>query len=506
MSLRARLLLAVGVVALLALFAADLATYTQLRSFLYNRVDQDLAQSAPHYEQQAGEGDDDNDGPPANPQPGGGPQGGGPEYRLTLFGEVVTPTGHAVGAVISTAYYNGKNYTPTIAANITGFSTGPNGDQIAYFTTSSTTSGEPEFRVLAEKLKSGDILIIAEPSDDVTATLNALELVEIIVSSAALVAAILLGWWLVRRGLRPLMAMERTAESIAEGELDERVPGANESTEVGRLANTLNVMLSRIQQAFAQRDATEADLRATEERLRRFVADASHELRTPIAAVSAYAELFERGASSRPEDLSRVLQGIRAETGRMGRLVEDLLLLARFDEGIPLSLGSVELVSLAADAVKTAAAVGPQWPVKLVASNPVEVTGDGLRLRQIVDNFLSNVRAHTPPGTTTTVSVGTDGDMAVIKVEDTGPGFTEEQAAKVFERFYRTDSSRSRSHGGAGLGLSIAASIALAHGGTIEATPARGGGAVFSVRIPIAGPETRDNGNTPSRVGSELLR
>jgi two-component system OmpR family sensor kinase len=359
--------------------------------------------------------------------------------------------------------------------------------------------------VLAEKLKSGDILVIAEPSDDVTATLNALELVEIIVSSVALAAAIMLGWWLVRRGLRPLMAMERTAESIAEGELDERVPGANKSTEVGRLANTLNVMLSRIQQAFAQRDATEADLRATEERLRRFVADASHELRTPIAAVSAYAELFERGASSRPEDLSRVLQGIRAETGRMGRLVEDLLLLARFDEGIPLSIGSVELVSLVADAVKTAAAVGPQWPVKLVASSPVEVIGDGLRLRQIMDNFLSNVRAHTPPGTTTTVSVGTDADMAVIEVEDTGPGFTEEQAAKVFERFYRTDSSRSRSQGGAGLGLSIAASIALAHGGTIEAAPARGGGAVFSVHIPIAGPDTRDNPNTPSSVGSELL-
>ena len=505
MSLRARLLLAVGVVALLALFAADLVTYTQLRSFLFNRVDQDLAQSAPHYEQQAGDDDNDDGGPPGNPQPGEGPLGGGPEYRLTLFGEVITPAGHTVGGVISTAYYNGENYTPAIGANITGFSPGPNGDEIAYFTTSSTKSGGPEFRVLAEKLKSGDILLIAEPSDDVTATLNALELVEIIVSSAALAAAILLGWWLVRRGLRPLMAMERTAESIAEGELDERVPGANESTEVGRLANTLNVMLSRIQQAFAQRDATEADLRATEERLRRFVADASHELRTPIAAVSAYAELFERGASSRPEDLSRVLQGIRAETSRMARLVEDLLLLARFDEGIPLSMGSVELVSLAADAVKTAAAVGPQWPVKLVASNPVEVTGDGLRLRQIVDNFLSNVRAHTPPGTTTTVSVGKDEDMAVIMVEDTGPGFTDEQAAKVFERFYRTDSSRSRSQGGAGLGLSIAASIALAHGGTMEAAPAHGGGAVFSVHIPIARPDTRDTVNTATSVSSELL-
>lgn len=498
MSLRARLLLAVGVVALVALFAADLVTYTQLRSFLYNRVDQDLAQTAPHYEQETNGPADGPDGP----QPEPGPTGGGPGFQvLALFGEVVTPVGRTVEA-ISPAYYNGKNYTPAIASNITGFAPGPNGAEITYFTTSSTKSGGPAFRVLAEKLDNGNILIVAEPSDDVAATLHALELVEIIVSAVALVAATLLGWWLVRRGLRPLMAMERTAESIAEGELDERVPGANDTTEVGRLAHTLNVMLSRIQQAFAQRDATEADLRATEERLRRFVADASHELRTPIAAVSAYAELFERGASSRPEDLGRVLHGIRTETGRMGRLVEDLLLLARFDEGIPLATGSVELVSLAADAVRTATAVGPQWPVKLVATEPVEITGDGLRLRQIVDNFLANVRAHTPAGTTATVSVGKDGDMAVIEVTDNGPGLTEEQAAKVFERFYRTDSSRSRSHGGAGLGLSIAASIAMAHGGTVSAAPAPGGGAVFSVRIPIAGPAASANGRASSKLGS----
>jgi two-component system, OmpR family, sensor kinase len=253
-------------------------------------------------------------------------------------------------------------------------------------------------------------------------------------------------------------------------------------------------MLSRIQQAFEQRDATEADLRATQERLRRFVADASHELRTPLAAVSAYAELFERGASSRPEDLGRVLQGIRTETSRMGRLVEDLLLLARLDEGIPLSTGPVELVSLASDAVRTAAAVGPQWPVTLVAEKPVEVVGDGARLRQILDNFLANVRAHTPEGTMATVTVGSVDDMALIEVADNGPGFTEEQAARVLERFYRTDASRSREHGGAGLGLSIAVSIASAHGGRVTAEPAPGGGALFTVFIPVAGPTPRENG------------
>jgi two-component system OmpR family sensor kinase len=170
----------------------------------------------------------------------------------------------------------------------------------------------------------------------------------------------------------------------------------------------------------------------------------------------------------------------------MGRLVEDLLLLARLDEGIPLSKEPVELVGLVADAIRTAAAVGPDWPTRLVASHPVEVSADGQRLRQVIDNLLSNVRSHTPKGTTTTVTVSEDvSGSAVIEVADTGGGLTEDQAQKVFERFYRTDRSRSRESGGAGLGLSIAASIVSAHGGTISAAQRSGGGAVFTVRIPI---------------------
>jgi two-component system, OmpR family, sensor kinase len=288
----------------------------------------------------------------------------------------------------------------------------------------------------------GDILIVAEPLGDVEATLRSLEIVEVIVSACALVVGALLGWWLIRQALRPLLAMERTAESIAAGELDERVPGANEKTEVGRLAGTLNVMLGRIQHAFAQRDATEAALRASRERLRQFVGDASHELRTPLAAVSAYAELFERGASQRPEDLERILVGIRAETARMGRLVEDLLLLARLDEGVPLAREPVELVAVTSDAVRTAEAVGPSWPVRLVAETPVEVTADGSRMRQVLDNLLANVRAHTPPGTPTTVTVRTESDQAVIEVADRGPGLTHEQAEKVFERFQPEERAR----------------------------------------------------------------
>src|SRR5439155_3799215 len=216
--------------------------------------------------------------------------------------------------------------------------------------------------------------------------------IEVAVTAAALLAAAAFGWWLVRVGLRPLKEVEATADAIADGDLDRRVPGDDAKPEVGRLALAFNTMLGRIQDAFSARDATEA-------RLRRFVADASHELRTPVAAVSAYAELFERGANVRPDDLGRVMTGIRAETARMGDLVEDLLLLARLDEGRPLERKPVELVTVAAQAADASRAVGPDWPVHLEASTPVEVTGDSTRLRQVFDNLLGNVRAHTPPGT-----------------------------------------------------------------------------------------------------------
>ncbi len=224
-------------------------------------------------------------------------------------------------------------------------------------------------------LVNGDYLIVAQPLGDTVSTLHHLLAIELIVTGAAVMVALLGGLWLVRIGLKPLRVMEATAESIADGNLTERVPGENDSTEVGRLARTLNVMLNRIETAFRARVASEERLRDSEGRLRRFVADASHELRTPIAAISAYAELFGRGASEQKEDLERLMGGIRNETGRMEHLVSDLLLLARLDEGRPLELRSVDLVSLGADAVHTAMTVGPSWPVTFEASQPIEVIG-----------------------------------------------------------------------------------------------------------------------------------
>ncbi|HEY2563696.1 MAG TPA: HAMP domain-containing sensor histidine kinase [Acidimicrobiales bacterium] len=483
MSLRIRLLLAVGAVALIALLAADVATYSALRSFLFTQIDQSLVVHQP----------------PANADGAGAtpgtfplnPSGTSHEFSprspiLGGFREVRTSSGVVIKSSITYAQENGRSYSPRLPNQITGFTVQPDGIRAVYFTTQAVQSGGPSFRVRASQLSDGNVIIVAAPLDATNNTLNRLLVIELIVTGAALLAAVLLGWWLVRVGLRPLEEVERTAESIAEGELDNRVPGENTKTEVGRMARTINIMLTRIQRAFAERDATEAELRTSEGRLRQFVADASHELRTPVSAVSAYAEMYQLGMARSGPELDRAMSGISLESARMGHLVEDLLTLARLDEGLPLEQKPVELVKLSADAVHTAAAVGPDWPVRLEAARPLEVRGDPLRLRQVLDNLLSNVRAHTPIGTTTVVRVSQTEDEAIVEVTDSGPGLDDEQRSRVFERFYRADPSRSRLRGGAGLGLSIVNAIVTAHGGTVRAASLPGQGASFSVHLPLS--------------------
>src|SRR5262249_36229537 len=330
-----------------------------------------------------------------------------------------------------------------------------------------------------ERLSDGSLLMVALPLDDVNSTLHRLVVIEVVVTAAVLLGAVLLGLWLVRVGLRPLRGIETTAANIAGGELSARVPQGNERTEVGRLAMALNTMLQRIEDAFTKQQASE-------ERLRRFVADASHELRTPVSAVGAYAELFERGAQQRPDDLARVLRGVRAETSRMQALIEDLLLLTRLDEGRPLERQPVELVALAGEAVEAAQMIGSEWPVSIEADEPVEVTGDRMALREVLDNLLANIRTHTPPGTAATVRVLARNGEAVLEVADEGPGLEAEDAARVFERFYRADPSRARDRGGTGLGLAVVAALVEAHGGRVELETSRGAGATFRVQIPLA--------------------
>ena len=512
MSLRLRLLAAVGLIAIIALVVADFATYSALRNSLYSQVDQQLARQIPHVDLLvdpvtgavtmrcggpnqaggAGVGPVDNGGPNGNSGPGPEPNQGGQRFS-NVFGvsylSIVKPNSGVVNGLECKAYVGDQSYRPQLPSQITGFTTQPNGLQVAHFTTGSISPDGPAFRVQATKIQngplSGDIIVQAQAIADQTSTLHTLFLTELAVTAAALVLALVGGWWLVRLGLRPLADVEATADSIAAGDLDQRVPGAEKPTEVGRLARALNVMLQRIQSAFDARVRSEAKLKENEQHLRQFVADASHELRTPIAAVSAYAELFERGGAEHSEDLPRIAAGIRVETARMDRLVNDLLTLARLDEGLAMEMAPVELVSLVSESVRTATAVGPEWPVRFWAAHPVEVDGDKDRLRQVIDNLLANVRAHTPEGTHTTVQVEQVGDDAEIEVRDDGPGMSGEDARRVFERFYRADPARSRTSGGSGLGLSIVSAIVEAHHGTVSASSAPGEGMTVTVRLPI---------------------
>lgn len=457
LSLRTRLVLGVTVLAAVGLLAADVATYTALRGFLMDRTDESLAE-LPVTEM----GTAAACAHAGRPFPGA--QAGDYVELRSGSGEVVCSV-----TVVETAAEAGTR--PALPADIAG------GPGVSFFTVDAT-GGDERYRVRASQAPRGATLVVARSRADVDATLGRLLAVMLVVTAAVLAALAALALWVVRVGLRPLSDIGSTAALIAEGDLSRRVERDEPETEVGRLGAALNTMLGQIESAFRAREASEA-------KLRRFVADASHELRTPLSAVRAYAELFERGAGDRPEDLARSLEGIARESERMSVLVDDLLLLARLDEGRPLDREPVALDQVVGEAVDTARTVEPDRPVTL-AAEPAQVVGDRQRLRQIVDNLLVNVRAHTPPGTPVEVRVGRENGSAVVEVADHGPGIAGEDAGRVFERFYRTDGSRSRSRGGVGLGLSIVAAVAEAHGGSVSVESEPGEGATFRIALPLA--------------------
>jgi signal transduction histidine kinase len=296
-------------------------------------------------------------------------------------------------------------------------------------------------------------------------------------TAAVLATTALVAWWVLRQGVRPLAALAATADAVARGELSQRVADTDTRTEAGRLGRAFNGMLARIEEAFAQRAATEA-------RLRRFAADASHELRTPLTSIRGYADLYRQGALADDVALDGAMGRIEAEAARMGGLVDDLLLLARLDQDRPLERTPLRLDELVADAVRDARAVEPDRPITLSA-DPATVVGDEARLRQVIGNLLANARVHTPAGTPVEVAVGAQDGWAVVEVADEGPGLDPEQAGRVFERFYRADPARTRASGGTGLGLAIVASVARAHGGAAEVDSAPGKGARFRLRLPV---------------------
>jgi two-component system, OmpR family, sensor kinase len=487
LSLRVRLIMAVGMVAFLALALADGTVYASLKSYLYRQVDSTIQISQQSLEAAAAQPSGTNP-PGSGASPGDGQQQSGATFCAVgresapgMFIAVLTPEGAVVNGDECPAFAPGhKEYSPRLTSVVTSHAgTADNGGDMGvarFFTVTSTAAGGPNFVVRAAQLPGGDLLVVADPTSGLASTLDRLLLLELSVTGAALAVAVLVGLWLVQLGLRPLRDVVRTAEAITDGDLVHRVPHATTRTEMGRVAEALNVMLERIQSGFDE-------LQASKTRLRRFVSDASHELRTPIAAVSAYAQLFTFGAVRDGDEMKRVMAGIEHETGRMGRLVEDLLVLARFDEQPPFDSEVVELVGLAMESVQTARMVGPEWPIAFEAGDVVEVMGDPVALRQVIDNLLKNVRAHTPVGTATVVRVRQVDETAVVEVEDEGPGLGEADAALVFERFFRSDPSRSRHTGGAGLGLAIVASIVKAHGGFVEVRRGKAGGALFRIAL-----------------------
>jgi two-component system OmpR family sensor kinase len=395
-------------------------------------------------------------------------------------------------------------------------------------------SGVETFANGAGRNVSGTV-IIGMNVTNIYQTIGELTLVDVIISCILLLVLGVLAIAVISASMRSLTDIERTAQAIAAGDLSRRIPENDPRTEVGRLGRALNVMLAHIESSFRARSASEAAARRSEEaarhsaftasqsedRMRRFVADASHELRTPLTAIRGYAEYYrQRGGVERPRqpkpegqltrsDLDHLIQRVEQEAKRMGVLVDDLLLLARLDQQRPLDFRTVDLLAIGADALHDARIIAPTRTINLTVGSPEAalVIGDEVGLRQVVGNLMSNAMTHTPDGTPIDITIRVDtlsnghapvaGEPAVIlEVTDHGPGLTPEQAEHVFERFYRTDRARSRTAGGTGLGLAIVTAMISAHHGQVWVDSRPGDGATFGFALPLA-PEARHAPDQP---------
>jgi two-component system, OmpR family, sensor kinase len=455
MSLRSRLLAGMAVVAIVLIGAALVITRTT-HSALVDRVDAQLTSGANIRVNQCGF--DEGPGPP-----------------LTSFYVGAVDVTGKVTTCLTPGFGDRNRPLPKISARealgaVTATRPHP-------FTVGSV-SGDGRWRVVAASAPGPTQFVIAVSLHDVSTTLSRIERVEIAVTVAIIAILALVTFFVLRLGLRPIKKMTETATAIAGGDLSHRVPEVAAGTEAGELGLALNSMMTKIEDAFEQRTASEA-------RLRQFIADASHELRTPVTTIRGYAELYRSGGLGDPEDLAQAMRRTEQESIRMGTLVEDLLLLARLDQGRALEAGAVDLGVIAVDAVSDARAVDPNRPVTASVAEGVRVEGDEGRLRQVVANLVGNALVHTPADTPVVVMVTRNGSDAILEVSDQGPGMAEPVAARAFERFYRADPARSRHAGGSGLGLSIVKAIVKAHDGTVRIETAAGVGTTVRVTLPL---------------------
>jgi two-component system, OmpR family, sensor kinase len=334
---------------------------------------------------------------------------------------------------------------------------------------------------------TGELLIIAQSLADVDATVGRLVAVEVAATLAILAALGVVAWWVDHHGIRPVKRMTATASAIAAGDLAQRVPETGPGTEAGQLGTALNQMLARIEQAFDERSRSE-------DRLRQFVADASHELRTPVTTIRGYGELYESGGLDDPEELSEAMRRSRQEARRMGNLVDDMLLLARLDEGrLTLERTRVDLAALARDAGRDARAVDRRRAVATRVEAPLEVVGDVDQLRQVLANLVGNALMHTPSSAAIEIRAHRDGSHAVVAIDDRGPGMPPGAVERAFDRFYRADPSRSRHRGGSGLGLAIVQASVAAHGGHVCLESTLGQGTTARVTLPLAPDDRSDD-------------
>jgi two-component system OmpR family sensor kinase len=349
------------------------------------------------------------------------------------------------------------------------------------------TRGSVTYRVLVSKFGDhGDLLVVAEPVTDQQETLRQLANILLVAAVAALVVIGSMVWFFSRVAIKPIDDMIDVASAIGGGDLGARIDTDPNSAEVFRLSAALNAMLSRLQDAFAAKEESEA-------RLRRFAADASHELRTPLTTIQGWADLYASGGTDSPEMVAKAMDRISRETQRMSILVEDLLLLARLDQHRPLDRQPLDLRAVVEDSVNDFQAVQPGRPLTVeLPATPSVVNGDEARLRQVVANLLTNIRMHTDPDVPAHITLRLAGDRAQLVIADEGPGLAEPDTAHAFDPFYRSEDSRARSSGGTGLGLAIARSVVEAHGGEITLASTPGKGAALTIWLPLEPATTKD--------------